>query len=120
MSQDTTNNTYRVDFLNPEFRPGELNVTIRNGSKWADRLACGDVVLLGETDKQDNECTGMIVGIRELDLMNDKDRNNLLAFIDFEHDSSCRSFDGLSAAMDAAYPDGWGPVITAIFFVPME
>jgi hypothetical protein len=44
------------------------------------------------------------------------------SLLQYEHDATCTTMDGLTAAMDRAYGRGkWGPVVTVItFWVPPQ
>lgn len=101
-------------FLNPDIQEG-LNLTVRNGSKWAD-LKCGEALRVVKTGEEDTELGRVVVinAVRRSVL--DGLPSDLLRY---EHDPSCRSPEGLRKALDEAYPDGWGPDLTLLFFVPL-
>lgn len=107
---------HRLEFQNPVFQPG-LNVTVRNGTKWATRLEAGATVALGDTEKTVGEAR--VVFVATFDIGGKHEALVLLAsLLAFEHDPACRTFGGLSEVLDRVYPDGWGPVLTVVGFVP--
>jgi hypothetical protein len=86
-----------LDFLNGVHHPGE-NVTVRRGYKWANRKI-GELVRLTTEGKD----TGMFAFIRKIIIkpfwmIEDSE-------IQKEHDSECRTKEGLLAAMKKAYGD---------------
>jgi hypothetical protein len=103
----------RLDFLTAEFQPG-VNLTVRNGSKWADARPGGllDVYRTGGAQPLFTaEVTEVIVtfreGITNSDLVN-------------EHASSCKTVAGLNAAMEAAYGPNWGPEVVLLSFQAVD
>ncbi|MEE8551578.1 MAG: hypothetical protein V3T08_10035 [Gemmatimonadota bacterium] len=101
-------------FLNPEIQDG-LNLTVRNGDKWAD-ARCGDILQVVKTGEEDIELAQvMVVGAV---LTNDVP-NEAEYLLKYEHDPSCRTMERLHEVLDEAYPNGWGPNLTLLFFVPL-
>ena len=91
-------------FLNPTSHPG-LNVTVHDGAKWAD-VVTGDPLLLLETDNEDGDY-GDAIAIGATHFGHIIDIPDFI--LRFEHDSSCRTLEGLGEALDAAYGAGkWG------------
>ena len=103
----------RLDFLTPEFQPG-VNLTVRNGSKWADARP-GDLLDVYKTSDVQPRFTAEVVevtvltraGLTDADLVN-------------EHSPKCTTVAGLSAAMEAAYGPNWGPEIVLLSFVAVD
>lgn len=96
-------------FRNPVFRPG-LNVSVRNGTKWAD-LQPGELLTLRETD-------GPVVGLATAVMTRSVTFTELPEiWLRQEHDPLCTTKAGLAAALDQAYgPGQWGPDLTVVFF----
>lgn len=87
-------------FLNPVLNKG-VNVTVRRGTKWADKAVVGDEVLIFETGKMDH-CFGKaeIIGLACLPC------NMIPAeWLMLEHDATCKTQHGLEKAMKRAYPN---------------
>ena len=91
-------------FLEPAVHPG-LNLTVRDGAKWAD-VQPGEPITIYKTGaaKTGYEPMALAIGAGKFDELV-KIPDPLLAF---EHDQTCRNFEGLVAAMDRSYPDGHG------------
>lgn len=104
-----------LQFLNPEVHGG-INITVRNGSKWRHFVGHGDVIPVVETGREDEPLGGaVILATIPVDTL-EKIHPYLLQF---EHDQTCRTVEGLRAAMDRAYPDGHGQTgYTIVVFVP--
>lgn len=84
-------------FSNPVFHDG-INVTCRNGYKWADSL--GEIVKVAETGNEEEWHYGLILGVLTCKL--NKIPETVLAM---EHDPSCRTSEGLIAEMKRVYGD---------------
>ena len=102
-------------FKNPELQPG-LNVTVRNGEKWMQANPLIDTVSIRDTANDQVEIAkGYVVGTFHMEA--DNIPNQILQY---EHDASCRTREGLKVAMDRAYPDGWGPYVTIVLFTVLQ
>jgi hypothetical protein len=105
-------------FLNPALKAG-LNLTVRNGSKWAD-VTPGEVLVVKRTEVLDLPITQVVVIAANVINTQDTpiDSAGFGWLIDmFEHDESCGDITGLRAAMNAAYGQGgWGPEVTLLWF----
>ncbi len=87
-------------FLTPTFHEGS-NLTVRLGLKWWDRVRVGDKVLVAKTGEEDNPLFEAEINGRFQFKM-----KYLPAWVlEGEHDPSCRTREGMLAAMQAAYPD---------------
>lgn len=108
---DNEPTTHSIEFLNPVFNDG-LNVTVRDGSKWANRVRLGDHLMPtrpGETPPHDAQ--NRVVGVFYCSL------DDLpAAILRHEHDPTCRTKAGLAAELDRIYgPTGYGHrMVTAI------
>lgn len=96
-------------FQIPVFRPG-INVTVRNGPKWAFLVAPGDKVIIKDTQNK-VQLSGLIVMVKTLKFDDIPE-----VWLRYEHDPSCQTLDGLQKAMHNAYGDVFGPDVTVIFF----
>jgi hypothetical protein len=85
---------------------------VRNGTKWADNVHAKEPLRIVRTEGE--EPTGEIVNV-EFALVTKKEFITD-SWLKYEHDPDCRTIEGLTKAMDKAYPDGWGPEITLLFF----
>ena len=102
-------------FLNPEIQEG-LNLTVRNGFKWLGNSTF-ETLRVAKTGEEDTTL-GHVEVITTIPIHKDElERYEHL--LRYEHDPSCRTVFGLRGAMDRAYPDGWGPSLTLLFFVPV-
>lgn len=105
-------NTHTLQFKALDFHPG-LNVTIRNGIKWASALVPGDELQLVETGKEDTVVKlgkALVTKVVLYDNLPD-------AWLEYEHSPHCRTRAGLEAAMNRAYGSGqWGPDLSVVFF----
>ena len=99
----------RLDFLTPEFQPG-VNLTVRNGSKWADARP-GDLLDVYKTGGAQPLFTAQVeeVIVTSRGTITDADLVN-------EHSPKCTTVAGLSAAMEAAYGPNWGPEVVLLSF----
>ena len=84
-------------FSNPVFHNG-VNVTCRNGYKWADAL--GEIVNVGDTDGLADLKEAHILGVMIMKL--DKIPETILSL---EHDPNCRTTDGIITEMKRVYGD---------------
>lgn len=84
-------------FSNPVFHDG-INVTCRNGYKWAESL--GEIVRVAETGNEENWRYGLILGVLTCKL--NKIPETVLAM---EHDPSCRTQEGIITEMKRVYGD---------------
>ena len=84
-------------FSNPVFHKG-LNVTCRNGFKWADSL--NEVVEVRDTDNTTDYGLGYISGVLTLPLNQIPE-----GILQYEHDPSCRTTEGIIAEMRNVYGD---------------
>lgn len=102
-------------FMDPALRDG-LNLTVRNGTKWSDATP-GEVLEICDTEAPDAKIAqGVVVAAFEVD-HNDPNALRLVeSLLPFEHAEECRTYTGLARAMSRAYPDGWGPRLTLLFF----
>ncbi len=110
-------------FLNPEIQEG-LNLTVRNGTKWADRVRYGTVLRVAKTGEEDTELGRVLVinaiVIPFVDMEPYPEEDQDVGILQYEHDPSCRTASGLRKVLDEAYPDGIGPQLTMLFFVPWD
>lgn len=89
-------------FTNPEFRPLEVNVTVRMGRKWADKgLAPGAVIELAETDGPTygdaiwHGC--LVITAEQLSI------EPAPALLLLEHDPDCTTFEGIIGELCDVY-----------------
>lgn len=83
-------------FMNPVFHPG-MNVTVRNGDKWM-KANVGDRLIIKETDKKDVLKHGRVVGKAHIPFKMVPEK-----WLDYEHDPSCHTYDGLLNEMKRVY-----------------
>lgn len=97
-------------FSNPVFHSG-INVTVRNGYKWADAL--GNIVNVGDTDGLADLRPAHILGVLTTKL--NKIPESILAQ---GHDPSCRTLDGIITEMKRVYGDDLADdaPVTVLFF----
>ena len=107
--------THIMEFSAPEFHPG-LNVTVRNGTQWAGMLKPGGYIELAGTDGVDYGCA-IVAAVERVSAV--ESPQDLARWLPFEHALDCRTYEGLAIALDRAYPDGWGPDLTVVAFVPL-
>ena len=108
---------YRMDFLNPVFHDG-MNVTVRDGDKWAEKLKVGDELALAETGANNARDGGRVVGILYCSL--DELPSGILKW---EHDPACRTKAGLREILDKTYGKtqfGHRMVTAVIFYRAIE
>lgn len=93
-------------FKNPSTQFG-LNVTVRDGSKWADTQA-GELLVISDSSVEGKALdidTALAIGSSWFANVTDIPEE----LLKFEHDSSCRETIGLIHALDDAYGKGeWG------------
>lgn len=102
----------KIEFNNMRFHCG-LNLTVRNGDKWAGTLP-GTVLDIHETGNPDTATTAtvMYAVLRRFNTLTDAD-------LEHEHDPACRTVAGLRDALNRAYGVcQWGPTVTLLFFKP--
>lgn len=87
-----TRKYYLLDLKNPEYRSG-MNFTVRLGTKWKDRLEPDDIVHIPK---------GMAV-IRKVICCKMADIPDFV--LAQEHDSKCRTLEGLMQALKDVYPE---------------
>ena len=100
-----------IEFCNPVFSDG-LNVTVRSGAKWANRVCIGDRLLptrTGETPPHNSQ--DRVIGVFYCALA-----DLPAAILRHEHDPACRTKAGLAAELDRIYgPTDYGHrMVTAI------
>lgn len=95
-------------FQNPVFHPG-LNVTVRNGRKWAD-LRPGDLL-----DVQAADGTSVCQG-RSLFTWTGAVDDIPSYYLKFEHDPQCQSREGLRSVLGEVY-GAVGPEVTVVGFM---
>jgi len=89
-----------------------MNITVRDGTKWATRVKPGDkVILAGLNDEPEQR--GIIHALYITQFW------AIPAYMyEFEHDPACRTYPGLKTIMEGLYP-GFNDdsIVTAIMFV---
>lgn len=101
-----------MQFKGTDFHPG-LNVTVRNGHGWFNKIEPGDELQLVKTGEEDQVLRTARVVTAEV-VKADELPPYWLAF---EHAAGARTVDGLTAAMNRAYGAGqWGPDVSVVFF----
>ena len=106
--------SHTIEFQNPVFHDG-INVTVRNGDKWARKLKLGDHLMptrTGETPPYDSQ--NRVIGIYYCSL------DELPATVlRQEHDPKCRTKSGLAAELDSVYgPTRFGHrMVTVIVWI---
>ena len=96
-------------FSNPEFHSG-INVTVRRGHKWNVGSA-KDIDILDVNGVYENTCD-----IEETKLIRFKDIR--LHILKYEHDSECRTLDGLHDVMLEVYPGfDEDEIVTVVYFM---
>jgi hypothetical protein len=104
-----------LQFLNPEVKDGE-NVTVRLGTKWANKLEPGDRFQIVKTGKEDVVvCEACLIGFQPI-VFNQITEDMIVN----EHDSACRTLLGLAKAMFQAYGKEFNhdKICTVIKFIP--
>jgi len=113
----------KLYFQNPEFRYGEINVTVRLGRKWSAGLstapALDEIVHLTETGTERDYgpaiwCGSLSITVAQLIVAN--------SILELEHDPDCRNIAGLVAELCSAY--GLDEIqadqmLTVCFFLPL-
>ncbi len=97
---------HTIKFENPVFET-DLNVTIRNGPKWADTLGLGDVLEWGDPYGM----YGRVVGVAYVSL-----EEAPSALLELNHDPACRTREGLKATLDRLYGLSKRRMVTVILF----
>jgi len=103
---------HRMLFINPEVNPpGQLNITVRDGRKWANQCRAGDLVEIVETPPPE----GMIDDMPVLHQALVKHVTHFVSpllipegWLGSEHAEACRTLEGLGRAMRDAYGPDWG------------
>lgn len=108
-----------LEFSRPVFSGGNLNVTVRQGPKWAFKnLLAGQPITLQETDNPAvrleavyNGC--LLVSAQQLEAMP--------AILQLEHDPSCREYAGLAKELQRVYGEEVRPydLLTVVIFTPL-
>lgn len=99
-------------FANPTFLKG-LNLTVRNGTKWA-TLQPGEPVLVRAPDGPPITVVRAIAA--QTVTPTGADREWIERALEFEHDPECRNLAGLYTGLNAAYNGSWGPDLTFVWF----
>jgi len=87
-------------FQNPVF--SEMNVTVRLGDKWKNRVGVGDIVSVRETGKEDIHLID--AEIKQILSVKFKLLNGVYSnLLKFEHDPNCRNYKGLTETMTSVY-----------------
>ena len=98
-------------FINPELKDG-VNLTVRRGISWANKVRQGDTVYIADTESSEVLASAEITDIRIIPfntIMNEDLIN--------QHDKSCRNTVGLHNAMKRAYPSfDWREIVTLVYF----
>lgn len=112
-------------FLNPALNDG-VNLTVRNGTKWADvtpgeRLTVRRSYAELDGRAKDDEpaiATVTVLGAQVVNFADARSEPGINAALAFEHDPACRTFDGLLTAMERAYGEGQvSAEVTFVWFV---
>lgn len=112
----TEKKVHSIEFLNPVFRWSRdgglaLNVTVRNGPKWSDKLSVGDEIEY--TNHNGAYARSRVRGVLFCELA------DVPAGIHkMNHDPACRTVKGIAAELTKIYgpaPLG-GRLVTVIFF----
>jgi hypothetical protein len=106
-----------LKFKEPEFLPG-LNVTVRNGVRWSELLNIGGWVTLCDLD--DNPVQEALVAFVSVVMWRWIKHSPLKVLLEYKANESRRTVKGMEEVLDACYPNGWGPWVTLIGFVPEE
>ena len=106
-------------FSNPVFEPGQMNVTVRMGDKWAKQgLVPSNTIELVETEGEKPLGFATWAGCMVLSVGQLWEARGVL---DLEHDPDCRSYSGLIGELGQVYgvdEIDEGQVVTVVFFVP--
>lgn len=102
-----------LEFLNFTFKDG-FNVTVRLGTKWAERVKPGHII---NACPSDEESQSFEVLIHAMYVGPIKDIPE--SWLELEHDPGCRTLDGLLDELKKTYSDapiGQETIITALKF----
>lgn len=108
---------HALEFQNPQLSAGQANVTVRRGTKWADRVTSGDTVNLMDVSVSPAVLIGTAViestVARTLRSMSDAD-------LALEHDPACRTVAGLLAVLRQVYGEDFSEdeTVTVVTFHP--
>lgn len=106
---------HSLKFSKPNFRRG-VNITVRDGGKWAERLSPGDLINLEDLDGNIIEENVPVLGLMRCGLEYVPSEIHLL-----NHDPTCRTFSGITAELDRLYGKAPWPgrgEVTVIIFAP--
>jgi len=97
-------------FSNPVFHDG-INVTVRNGYKWAD--AMGEIVDVVDTDGEIEPVMAHVLGALTTQLNKIPE-----SILQHEHDPKCRTLEGITKEMRNIYGDDLAEdaPVTVLFF----
>lgn len=97
-------------FSNPVFHDG-INVTVRNGYKWADSL--GEIVEVVDTEQTQEPTMAHVLGVL-ITKMNKIPES----ILQHEHDPSCRTIKGITTEMRRVYGEDLkdDAPVTVLFF----
>ena len=113
----------KLYFQNPEFRYGEINVTVRLGHKWATGLSTApaiyEAVQLTEAGTERSYGSAIWLGSLSLTMAELMTARGVL---ELEHDPDCQNIAGLVAELCSVY--GLGEIsadqrLTVCFFKPV-
>ncbi len=90
-------NEHTLKFQNPVFRDG-LNVTVRDGTKWMDRVKAGDEIGIADVVSSEPWYRGRVRAIRTCCL-----GEVTLGELWIQHDPDCILPAGLRASLEALY-----------------
>jgi hypothetical protein len=104
---------HKIAFNKPRVLKG-LNVTIRNGEKWKEKVNPGDTLLLVDN-------TGIVFNngrVLTTEIFNAKKFQYQIEYLlKWEHDPDCRNWNGLVKSLNDAYgKNNWGPNVTVLLF----
>jgi len=98
-------------FGNPVFNDGP-NVTVRNGTKWADQVEVGDIVSVAKTDDPDFEMfEAKILEIRTATWDEFPEK-----YLEWEHDPKCKTVESLRTEMIERYMTPLSNDVTILMF----
>lgn len=104
---------HNLEFIRPNFRQG-LNITIRDSAKWAERIKPGDIVRLTDIHNAPYGCA-QVFDVRTLNFEDIPD-----VWFVLSHDKRCWKKVDIVESLDRAYPEGWGPEVTAVMFLRLK
>ena len=108
---------YEMYFGSPIFEPEKTQSTCRLGEKWNERLEVGDMIQLLPTkgNAPSDADVGLVTGLayQRFDELP-------AAWLEMEHDPTCRTHSGLAEEMDSIYGDDFHrqAMCTMVLFVP--